>query len=182
MDIKYTVLDYTLTDAEKEFIDDKLTKLSNLTDIDSVILIKIKEEKYKLYKVELSLSLQDVIIRVSKEDSKFYNCVEEAINTLKDRIVRYKEKSRKYFSGDKDWSDFAVKSAALNDAGIDTDYRPIVKVKKYSDNTPMHPQEAIERMVLLDHKSFLFRNIETGKYSMVYRRDDGVTFGLVEPL
>jgi hypothetical protein len=46
----------------------------------------------------------------------------------------------------------------------------------------MHPQEAIERMILLGHKSFLFKNIETGKYSMVYIRGDGESFGLITPL
>ncbi len=45
----------------------------------------------------------------------------------------------------------------------------------------MHPQEAIERMTLLGHKSFIFKNIENDKYAMVYIRDDGFTFGLVEP-
>lgn len=180
MDIKYTVLDYKLTDAEKDFIEDKLLKLTSIIDIDSIISVKIKEEKFKLYKIEISLPISDVVIRVSKSDSKFYDCVENTINSLKERIVRYKEKSRKYFSGDKDWEEFSSKDDDME--SLDTEYRPIVKVKKYSDNTPIHPQEAIERMILLDHKSFLFKNIEDGKYSMVYRRDDGVSFGLVEPL
>jgi ribosomal subunit interface protein len=180
MDIKYTILDYKLTNAEKDFLEDKLSKLSHIISKDSVISVKIKEEKYKLYKIEISLPINDVIIRVSKSSSKFYDCVESTINSLKERIVRYKEKSRKYFTGDEDWENFSSQDSHLD--SVDTEYRPIVKVKKYSDNTPIHPQEAIERMILLDHKSFLFKNIENGKYSMVYRRDDGVSFGLVEPL
>jgi putative sigma-54 modulation protein len=177
MDIKYTILNYEITESEKDFIEKKISTLSHLLDKENPLYVKIKEEKRKLYKIEISALYNDVIIRASKSGSKFYDCVEDVVSTLKERVVRYKEKSHKYFSGDEDWEDYGneVKSSEI-------DYRPIIKVKKYSDNTPIHPQEAIERMILLGHKSFLFRNIETGKYTMVYERDDGVTYGLIEPL
>ncbi len=178
MDIRYATLGYLLTDAEKSFIEDKLLKLSHLIEPDSVINIKIKEEKKGLYKIEISVAVQDVIIRVSKTDTKFYNCVEDTVLTLKEKINRYKDKSKEYFIGNRDWDEF---SEERHEEMSDMEYRPIVKVKKYEDDTPIHPQEAIERMILLGHDSYLFKNIETGKYSMVYKREDGISFGLVEP-
>ena len=61
-----------------------------------------------------------------------------------------------------------------------TDYDPYIKKKYYEDDSPMHPAEAVERMELLGHNSFIFKNIETGAYAMLYRRDKG-GYGLVEP-
>ena len=45
---------------------------------------------------------------------------------------------------------------------------------------PMDVEEAILQMVLLDHKFFMFRNIETNEINVVYCRKDG-NYGLLEP-
>ncbi|MCL4392547.1 HPF/RaiA family ribosome-associated protein [Patescibacteria group bacterium] len=178
MEIKYETQNYILTDAEKSFINDKLQSLRHFLDKDTVVYVKIIEEKTKLYKIEISLTYNNIHIRALKSGSKFYDLVELTIHTLKSNIERVHDKSHDYFEGKKSWTDFENEN--IDDKSFE-DYRPIIKVKEYSDNTPMHPQEAIERMTLLGHKSFLFKNIETGKYAMVYIRDDGISFGLITP-
>ncbi len=175
MDIKYTLINYILTDGDKSFIEDHISKLNSIIP-NSTIDIKITEEKRKLYKIDIQVKLDHVTIRVSKKDSKFYDILEKSIDSLKENIIRYKDKTRKYFEGESPWQDFEN-----TDEKPFVEYRPVIKVKKYEDDTPMHPQEAIERMTLLGHKSFIFKNIENDKYAMVYIRDDGFTFGLVEP-
>ncbi len=175
MDIRYTLINYILTDGDKSFIENHLSRLDNIIP-NSTIDLKITEEKRKLYKIDIQVKLEHVTIRVSKKDPKFYDILEKSINSLKENIIRYKDKTRKYFEGDLPWQDFEnIKETHF------VEYRPVIKVKKYEDDTPMHPQEAIERMTLLGHKSFIFKNIENDKYAMVYIRDDGFTFGLVEP-
>ena len=180
MKIHYEIQNYNLTDAEKSFIEDKLQKLEHLLTDTTDIYIRIIEEKIKLYKIEISLVYKDINLMATKRDTKFYDCAESVIHTLKYKIERVHDKSYDYFSGKKSWMDFEKSNIKNSDSLYE--YRPIIKIKEYSDNTPMHPQEAIERMILLGHKSFLFKNIETGKYSMVYIRGDGESFGLITPL
>jgi len=62
---------------------------------------------------------------------------------------------------------------------IDDDTPQIVKIKRF-DMKPMTPEEAILQMNLIGHSFFLFASAETGKVSVVYRRDDG-NYGLIEP-
>ena len=178
MKIQYEIERYNLSQAEKLFIEDKLQKLSHLIDEDTLVSVKIVEEKLKLYKIEIALIYKNVHIRATKSDPKFYNCVEEVIHTLKSKIERVHDKSHYYFDGKKSWVDFEDEDYGITNS---IEYRPIIKIKEYSDNTPIHSQEAIERMTLLGHKSFIFKNIETGKYAMVYIRDDGISFGLITP-
>ena len=45
---------------------------------------------------------------------------------------------------------------------------------------PMTIEEAIIEMELLGHDFFLFQNIETEGYNVIYRRKDG-DYGLIEP-
>lgn len=172
---------FNLTDGDKVFIEEKVGKISHLLSGED-IYVKIVEDRHKSYKLEISLSLGKVHIRASKSGSKFYDLVEDAVQALKSRITSFKEKSRYYFNGDKNWDDLSVGYDIEDDHKEDYTFgfRPIVKIKTYEDDTPIHPQEAIERMSLLDHKAFLFKNIETGRYAMVYIRDDG-NYGLVQP-
>ena len=48
----------------------------------------------------------------------------------------------------------------------------IVKTKSF-ELTRMTPEEAIERMHLLEHDFFIFTSDETGRPCVVYDRDDG---------
>ena len=54
----------------------------------------------------------------------------------------------------------------------------IVRTKRFPMR-PMSVDEAITKMDLLSHTFFLFHNIETDLYSVVYRREDG-DYGLIE--
>tara|TARA_B100000949_G_C14035274_1_gene347173 strand:+ start:403 stop:555 length:153 start_codon:yes stop_codon:yes gene_type:complete len=45
---------------------------------------------------------------------------------------------------------------------------------------PMTPEDAILEMELLSHSFFLFYNLDTNDYNVVYRRSDG-DYGVIEP-
>lgn len=56
----------------------------------------------------------------------------------------------------------------------------ISKRKLFSDLIPMSVSEAIDTMAMLGHTFFVFVNIETDRYNIVYQRTDNKTYGLVE--
>ncbi|MCH1970383.1 sigma 54 modulation/S30EA ribosomal C-terminal domain-containing protein [Romboutsia hominis] len=61
---------------------------------------------------------------------------------------------------------------------IDLDDDVIKRRKKFKMDKPITPEDAIVQMNLLGHQFFLFRNIETNKTSIIYKRHDG--YGLIE--
>ena len=55
----------------------------------------------------------------------------------------------------------------------------VARVKRFPVK-PMHVEEAILQMNMLDHQFYMFRNEESGEINVVYARRDG-GYGLLEP-
>ncbi len=55
----------------------------------------------------------------------------------------------------------------------------VIRTKRFA-MAPMRVEDAIEEMEMLSHAFFLFYNLESQAYSVVYRRRDG-DYGLLEP-
>jgi putative sigma-54 modulation protein len=67
----------------------------------------------------------------------------------------------------------------LDDLPVDEDAIPEIVRRKTFDLDLMDPTDAVTRMQLLDHDFFLFMNLDSGKPSVVYMREDGDA-GLIE--
>ena len=55
----------------------------------------------------------------------------------------------------------------------------LVRTKRFAME-PMSVEDAILQMEMLDHSFFLFFNMDSSKYNVAYRRQDG-DYGLIEP-
>ena len=129
------------------------------------------------YEVTIWAKKKD-IIRVEERGADLYALIDRVHDTLKLKIDKYKERITDK-SAERDFIEEELPES--EDDIQDTSYTPkITKRKVYSDNRPLHPSEAIDQMEMIGHISFLFKNIETNKYTMVYKRSDG-NYGLVEP-
>ena len=64
------------------------------------------------------------------------------------------------------------------DAGV-AEFGQVVRSKRFPMK-PMAVEDAIVEMELLDHDFFLFKNIETEGFNVIYKRHDG-DYGLIEP-
>nr|WP_275580562.1 sigma 54 modulation/S30EA ribosomal C-terminal domain-containing protein [Herpetosiphon giganteus] len=68
---------------------------------------------------------------------------------------------------------------ALPEDAEQAEERQIIRAKDVTLR-PMFSDEAIEQMELLGHSFFVFRDAETEKIQVVYRRNDG-NYGLIMP-
>ena len=66
---------------------------------------------------------------------------------------------------------------AVNDTGR----LPILERKQYSDNSPIHTEEAIQLMEMANKQCFLYRNVDTGKYTAIYKLEGRNGYGMIEP-
>jgi putative sigma-54 modulation protein len=55
----------------------------------------------------------------------------------------------------------------------------VIRTKRFP-MTPMHVEDAIEEMEMLSHDFFLFHNLDSQEYNVLYRRRDG-DYGLIQP-
>lgn len=137
--------------------------------------------------VEITITMPRVFIRVEESGSDFYTIIDKIDPVLRRRLVRFQEYKKKW-EGKESWrvaeKEIFEKNLEKVEEDIYADVKnvpPVItRYKEFSQNSPMQPAEAIERMELLGHEAFLFKNIETGKYCSVYKKRDG-TYGLIEP-
>ena len=154
----------------KLLFEKKLKRLDKYFDDDVTAYITLARKK-NLERLELTISRKGTMFRSEVTADTFQTALDEAIEKITRQIVRNKTKLKKIvYSGEPDVSEPAEDEEEYN-----------IKIVKTFDMHPMTSDEAILRMNLLDHSFFMYLNAETGKYNVVYLRDDG-DYGIIEPM
>lgn len=189
LDIQYIGKNIKISDKVQGYVQEKLSKHEKLLEKNTGITVLIKENKSnsgdtRNYKMEISANMPHAFIRVEGRGSEISSIIDELEVLLKRRLKRYHDQFQKW-QKEVPWRVREIEDTLEDVPDYEEnisykDYEPEIKVKEYSDDTPLHPAEAIEKMELIGHECFLFNNIETGKYSMIYKRSDG-GYGLVQP-
>lgn len=162
----------TITDSMKAYAQDKLNKLNkyieNESEVQANLLFKLNGPKHK---IEVTIPLKNYTLRVEEEGEDFYAIIDTAMDKL-ERQIR-KNKTRLEGKKVKDKMDFI-----LDFEEKEQEDETIVK-RKTIELKPMDEEEAILQMELLDHDFYIFKDIDTNKVAVLYKRKDN-NYGLIE--
>ena len=165
-----------ITDAMEAYAKEKLTKLDKYLDgteeAKATVLVKVRGH---LNKVEVTIPLKNLILRAEESQEDFYAAIDVVIDKL-ERQIR-KNKTRIASTKKKEARDFSYDYIAEIEDDEEEEEK-IVKRKKI-DLKPMDEEEAILQMELLGHSFYLFKDMETDKPTLVYKRKDG-NYGVIE--
>jgi putative sigma-54 modulation protein len=188
--IKYVGMDSSK--ALRDYLVEKLKKKEALLEDATSIEIFFKNNKHSRgvaedFRVDININLPNSPVRVEQEGEDMYANIDLAMDILDRRLKRYSDRKEQW-EGIKPWKVLEAEAAleALteeieNEPEDYSDYvTGIVKRKVVKDMEPIQEAEAIERMELSGYDQYLFKNKNTGKISMIYRRKYG-GYGLVEP-
>ena len=163
-----------ITASMKQYAEEKMQKLDkyleNSEEVSGTILFKVYGPKQK---IEVTIPLKNYTLRVEEEGEDFYAVVDTSIDKLerqirknKTRINNKKKPSKVDFILDFDLDD------------NEENKNKIVK-RKAVELKPMDEEEAILQMELLNHDFYMFKNIDTDKLAVIYKRkhDD---YGIIE--
>lgn len=179
------------TESLKEYLLEKVTKLENLVQEATALEAVFKQNKYSKgtkedFRIDINVVLPKSPLRVEVVGENMYANIDEAVDTLKRRLKRYHDKEKNW-EGIEPWkileAEAAIEELEEGEEEVDdySEYVPKIAVrKKITDMSPMEEAEAIEKMELLGYDQLLFKNKNTGKISMIYKRNRG-GYGLVEP-
>jgi len=172
MKLKIMERKYKATDKMKEKIEKKLSKFDKFfgESTEAQVILSLEKDRETC---EITIYFGDSIFRMEETTKEMYNSIDECVENLKKQIRKHKTKlENKYkFKNDESW-DFA------EDYDYEEEEYEIVKSKLISVK-PMFVEEAILQMNLLNHEFFVFRNAETEKIDIVYRRKNG-GYGIIE--
>ena len=134
----------------------------------------IVKEKNHEQRVEITIPLKTFILRSEETQDDFNAAVDKTIDKL-ERQIR-KNKTRIMSKQVKTSFDFALPEfEAVEEDVSDT---KVIKRKKV-EVKPMNEEEAILQMELLGHQFYMYKDSDTNKPAVVYKRNDG-NYGVIE--
>lgn len=169
--MKFTVYGENVTINEKmqEKIEQRLSALNKYVAIDESSSARVTVKIYNSsLKVEVSVPSKVGLLRSEIVHDDFDTAIDLAIDKLEDQIRRQKGRlSRRH----KD-------SIAENFFEENTEVETPVRTKTvYADEMVL--DEAIMRMEMLSHSFFIYKDTDSEKIAVVYKRNDG-GYGLIE--
>ena len=165
-----------VTKAMSDYIEEKLQRLDkyleNSENVRASVIVKVKNHEQR---VEITIPLKSFILRSEETKDDFYAAVDKTIDKL-ERQVR-KNKTRLMSKKVKKSYDFNFDSIVL-DKDEEKEDKKIVK-RKTIEVKPMNEEEAILQMELLGHQFYMYKDSETNKPAVVYKRNDS-NYGIIE--
>ena len=190
LEIKIHGRNVDITPDIRRYVDKKFDRLSRhlprLMDAAAEITKTGSRSGEHRIVVQLTLMVKGQILRAQRRGSTVQEAVSAAADVMDRQIRRYK--GRRYSSNQERkslryLSDNLIPSPDEDLPSADEMEEMPIKVvrRKRFAMVGMTVDDAIAEMELLHHNFYLFRNVETGSYSVVYRRQDG-DYGLIEPI
>lgn len=169
-----------VTEAIKSYAEEKVKKIEKfLNDADTReanIVIKVYNN---IQIVEITVPLKNIILRAEVGEEDIYAAIDVAVDKLERQVRKNKTKiaalSKKKKLAEELRYEYFEK---MNEREDDEKEHKVVK-RKSIDVKPMSEEEAMLQMDLLGHEFFLYKDADTMKPAVIYKRKDG-NFGLIE--
>lgn len=161
-----------VTDAMNQYLEEKLQKLDKYfedsNNVHVTVVVKIKEHRQK---VEVTIPLKSFILRAEEEREDFYASVDTIIDKLERQIRKNKTRLESKVKNTKEFIFVATEP--------EEETNEVVVKRKKIEVKPMDEEEAILQLELLGHQFYLYKDIETDKPTVIYKRKDG-GYGIIE--
>ncbi len=164
-----------VTKAMSDYIEEKLEKLDkyleNSDNVRANVIVKVKGHEQT---VEITIPLKTFILRSQETKEDFQAAVDKTIDVVERQIRKNKTK----LQSKKEKQNVDFNFANIEDDDEVSEENKIVK-RKLVEVKPMKEEVAILQMELLGHEFYMFKDADTDKIAVVYRRKDG-NYGLME--
>ncbi len=163
-----------VTKAINDYIEEKVSKLEKYLDDNEEVEAKaVISAKGKNQKVEVTIWSGKYNIRAEETNPDLYSAIDLVVDKLERQFKKYRGK----LNSRKNTREEYVPSIEIEEYE-EYEHETIVR-KKEVFLKPIDEEEAIMQMELLGHSFFVFKNVDTDKINVVYKRKDG-DYGVIE--
>jgi ribosome hibernation promoting factor len=167
-----------VSDQIRKYAEDKLAKLDRLVNDPTRVELELAVEKNPSiadnHVAEATVWTKGPVLRAREASGDMKASIDQLVDKLERQVKRYRDKRR---PRKHDRHDGAMPEPIPLE--LPDEETAIVKTKQFAVK-PMGPDEAVLQLELVGHDFFVFRNADTDKVNVVYRRRDG-NYGLIEP-
>ena len=165
-----------VTDAIKEYIASKLDKLNKYfdspEDITANILVKVKGFEQT---IEVTIPTTNFTIRNEESAEDLYAAIDLVSDKIERQIRKNKTKINKIEKDAVKKLNFSFMESVEEDEEEDT----LIVRRKTLNTKPMDEEEAILQMEMLGHDFFVYKDRDTKRICILYKRKDN-NYGIIE--
>ncbi|MFP4083346.1 MAG: ribosome hibernation-promoting factor, HPF/YfiA family [Desulfonatronovibrio sp.] len=179
MKIKFNFKSFEPSEHLKKYARERYEKLSKyLHDNDAAELqVNLEVEKFR-HRAEVILTAKDMHISATEETEDMYSTVDLSLDKLEAQLRKQREKIK---DKKKKTQEKQVRMDIINFGPVESGTREprIVATDQYEPK-PMGLEEAAMQLESLNFEFLVFRNADTDRINVVYRRKNG-DFGFIDP-
>ena len=169
-----------VTKAIQEYANEKLSRIEKYIGdsgkVRATVVVSVKNHNQK---VEVTIPLKSIILRAEETKDDLYAAIDIVTDKLERQIRKNKTKLQSKKMKEKFSKDLIYDAiATLED---DSEEQNKIVKRKSVEVKPMSEEEAILQMELLGHQFYMYKDSETDKAAVVYKRNDG-NYGIIEIL
>ena len=161
-----------VTDSIKAYIEEKLGRLDKYFEdpdnITATVLIKLRGKDQV---VEATINANKFVLRGEESHSDLYAAIDKVSDIIERQIRKNKTRIKKRHK--------EAPTAFVLDFDVEEENKNEIVKRKVVEGKPMSEEEAILQMELVSHDFFAFKNADTGKVEILYKRKDG-NYGVLE--
>ena len=166
-----------VTEAMNNYVVEKLKKidkyLDNPEEVNASVVVRVEKQGQK---VEITIPLKNFMLRAEETQEDIYAAVDTIIDKIERQIRKNKTKLESQAKKSREAKAFVLDE--IKEVEEEVEETMIVKRKKV-DVKPMSEEEAVLQMELLGHDFYLFKDADTMKPTLVYKRKDN-QYGIIE--
>ncbi|HEX8128221.1 MAG TPA: ribosome-associated translation inhibitor RaiA [Pyrinomonadaceae bacterium] len=179
MKFEYTGRHVEVTPAIRRHVEEHFSKLDQIFDDTTASAHIIIEVEKNRHMGEVLLHWREHTLTARDVNADMYQALSRAISKIEKQAVKLKKKII-----DRKQSAQPLSSLAPDNGSMEADTTApatgrIISARRYAVK-PMTPEEAVMRLGEDSNQFILFRDADTNRLSVLYKRKDG-NFGLIQP-
>ncbi len=159
-----------VTESIKTYIEEKLSKLDryfeNSEEIKAYVVIRVRNNEEI---IEVTIPTPKFTLRAETHHEDLYASIDLVEDKLERQIRKNKTRLKKQFKN-------ALQYEMISE--LETENNEKIIRRKKVELIPMSEEEAILQLELLDHDFYLFKNDDTDKICVLYKRKDN-SYGII---
>ena len=191
MNITVTGRNIAVTDALRDYVEEKLAAATNVFDIPMNTEVVLRVEKNPSNPVpqvvEVTIFVKGAVVRVSEAATDMYAAIDMAADRVSRQLRKFKTRvvDRRQRAARAEQPAEAAPLESLADVVSDEpqpeEEEDLLVREKLIEFTRLTEERAISEFDLLGHDFFVFTNADTGDVNVIYRRKNG-GYGIIKPV
>lgn len=191
MNITVTGRNIAVTDALRDYVEEKLAAATNVFDIPMNTEVVLRVEKNPSNPVpqvvEVTIFVKGAVVRVSEAATDMYAAIDMAADRVSRQLRKFKTRvvDRRQRAARAEQPAEAAPLESLADVVSDEpkpeEEEDLLVREKLIEFTKLTEDQALLQVDLLGHDFFVFTNADTGDVNVIYRRKNG-GYGIIKPV